>query len=240
MTCIFFPRSLERPDFAGTTLTRSPETEDAYRTRYRGMAKTLSRLREEPVSVLDVIDDLRRRAARLKKNSFYLFRAAIIQELRDWFALGTLSAEEAQRLVDRLKPDLHERRSRRSHIVQATSSCPARQTIRPWRQWHEAAAIQPLTISLICWNAGSLLAGSKVGIVYSEHVELDGPTVSWPPARWRGDHLQPPRQAISAGTCKHWIKVKIPAASAMTRLSSDDLSKWASMREPRKRLRSPR
>jgi integrase len=70
------------------------------------MAKTLSRKRDgEPVRVFDVIDDLRDRAPRLKKNSYYFFRAAILQELRDWFSEGTLSPEKAQALVDRLKPD---------------------------------------------------------------------------------------------------------------------------------------
>lgn len=97
-----FPVCLERPDFSGATLTRSAKTEAAYRKRYAGMEKTLSRKRGEPVSVIDVIDDLRRRAPSLKANSYYLLRATVLQQLRDWFSEGTLTVEKAERLVESL------------------------------------------------------------------------------------------------------------------------------------------
>lgn len=100
-----FPNCLQRSDLGGATLVRTSKTEEAYRTRYAGMAKTLARKHDEPVSVIDVIEDLRRRAPSLKRNSYYLFRAAILQELRDWFQEGFLSDEKAQQLVGRLTPE---------------------------------------------------------------------------------------------------------------------------------------
>jgi hypothetical protein len=61
-------------------------------------------LRGEPVDIRDLIDDLSRRAPILKPNSYYLYRATLVQELEDAVEQGDLILDEAQTLVDRIKP----------------------------------------------------------------------------------------------------------------------------------------
>jgi hypothetical protein len=75
-----------------------------YRKRYAGWAKRLSRLQEEPVGIRDMIDDLCRRAPTLRPNSYFQYRAVLIQELEDAVGLGDLTPDAAQTLVDRIKP----------------------------------------------------------------------------------------------------------------------------------------
>lgn len=99
-----FPECLERADMAGVIRVRSRNTERDYRTRYAGMAKTLARKLGEPVNVVNVIEDVRGRAASIKPNTFYQYCAVILQELRDAFEQGDLSADQAKGLVDRMVP----------------------------------------------------------------------------------------------------------------------------------------
>lgn len=94
-----YPSCLEGFDLAGVVRARTPETEDAYRKRYEGMAKTLARQRQEPVAIEDVIDNLVARAASLRQATYYLYKASIIQVLRDEFDAGTLSAARAEKLT---------------------------------------------------------------------------------------------------------------------------------------------
>jgi hypothetical protein len=94
------------------------------------MEKTLSRSLSELVAVTDVIEDLRRRAPSLKPNSYYLYRAVILQELRDWFEEGTLSEEEAWRLVDRMAPEKGTR-SIGERVQEVRTSAKRRQHARP-------------------------------------------------------------------------------------------------------------
>lgn len=72
-----------------------------------------------------------------------------------------------------------------------------------------------------------LLAGSKAGIVYSEHVEFDGPAVFAAACKMGLEGIISKRRdkPYQPGPCKHWIKVKNPDAPAMRRLVDDDLSK---------------
>ena len=63
-----------------------------------------------------------------------------------------------------------------------------------------------------------LLAGSKAGIVYSEHVELDGPAVFAAACRMGLEGIISKRRDKPYAPCKHWIKVKNPDAPAMRRL----------------------
>jgi hypothetical protein len=100
-----FPRCLQRPDLGGKVRVRSPMTEESYRVRYAGWARTLSGKLGISADVVDVIDDLRARALTLKANSYYLYRATILQELRDRFAAGDLTEEQAEQLVRRMTPD---------------------------------------------------------------------------------------------------------------------------------------
>jgi hypothetical protein len=95
---------LRRPDLGGMIRDRSLGTVHDYRKRYAGWERRLSRLREEPVSIVDLIDDLRSRAASIKPNSYYVYRTVLIQELEDAVEQGDLTLERAQSLVDRIAP----------------------------------------------------------------------------------------------------------------------------------------
>ena len=104
MKSVEFPECLGRPDLAGVVRVRSVDTERDYRQRYAGMIKTLSRKLGKPVNVADLIEDLRGRAASIKPNTFYQYSAVVMQELRDAFEQGDLSADRAKWLVDRMVP----------------------------------------------------------------------------------------------------------------------------------------
>jgi hypothetical protein len=69
------------------------------------MAKTLARKCGEPVDVVNLIEDLRKRAVSIKPNTFYQYSAVILHELRDSFEQGDLTADQAKLLVDRMTPD---------------------------------------------------------------------------------------------------------------------------------------
>ncbi|MEH2506568.1 hypothetical protein V1290_005379 [Bradyrhizobium sp. AZCC 1578] len=99
-----FPKCLQRPDLGGTVRVRSSQTEAAYRIRYAGWMKTLSGSLGISANVVDVIDDLRERALSLKPNSYYLYRATVLQQLRDRFAAGDLTEQQVERLVRRMTP----------------------------------------------------------------------------------------------------------------------------------------
>jgi hypothetical protein len=99
------PTCLQKPDLAGRVRSRTPRTETDYRTRYAGMERTLARKRGSPVSVADVIEDLRGRAKELADNSYYVYRATILQRLRDMFAEGSLDEENVEKLVAQLAPE---------------------------------------------------------------------------------------------------------------------------------------
>ncbi len=96
--------SLRRPDKGGIVRNKSPSTAQDYRKRYAGWTRRLSRLRGEPVDIRDLIDDLGRRAPTLMPNSYYLYRAVLVQELEDAVEQGDLTLDGAQALVDRIKP----------------------------------------------------------------------------------------------------------------------------------------
>jgi hypothetical protein len=96
--------SLRRPDKGGIVRNKSPSTVQDYRKRYAGWTRRLSRLRGEPVDIRYLIDDLGRRAPTLKPNSYYLYRAVLVQELEDAVEQGDLTLDGAQALVDRIKP----------------------------------------------------------------------------------------------------------------------------------------
>jgi hypothetical protein len=100
------PACLRETDKAGKLRTRTAKTEADYRVRYKGMATTLAKQLGEPhVGIYQVIDNLRCRAPRLAKRSYYLYCACIKQELRDVYVDGGLSVEAVEDLVARLKPD---------------------------------------------------------------------------------------------------------------------------------------
>jgi integrase len=102
---VIFPACLRETDKSGKLRTRNTKTEAAYRKRYGGMATTLAKKSGEPhVEIDQVIDDLRARAPWLKKRSYYLYRAVILQALRDLYHAGGISDAEVERLVQRMKP----------------------------------------------------------------------------------------------------------------------------------------
>jgi hypothetical protein len=96
---------LRRPDLGGVVRDKSPDTVQDYRKRYDGWARRLSRLRQEPVGIIDLIDDLCKRAASLRPNSYFVYKAVLIQELEDAVEQGDLTIERAQSLVDRIQPE---------------------------------------------------------------------------------------------------------------------------------------
>ncbi|MCK1405297.1 hypothetical protein [Bradyrhizobium sp. 76] len=69
------------------------------------MERTLARKRGSPVGIADVVEDLRARAKSLAKASYYLYRATVLQRIRDLFAEGVLDEEGIQKLVARLTPE---------------------------------------------------------------------------------------------------------------------------------------
>jgi hypothetical protein len=95
---------LRRPDLGGIVRDTSPGTVHDYRKRYAGWERRLSGSREEPVSLVDLIDDLCRRAPLIKPNSYYLYRAVLVHELEDAVEQGDLTLEQARSLVDRIQP----------------------------------------------------------------------------------------------------------------------------------------
>jgi hypothetical protein len=98
------PDFLQGADKAGIIRTRHPTTEAAYRKRYAGMERTLARKLQEPhVEVYQVIDNLRDRAKKLASRSYYLYRAAVFQILRDQFLSECISIESAKNLAERLR-----------------------------------------------------------------------------------------------------------------------------------------
>jgi integrase len=100
-----FPSCLQVADRAGKLRVRSPKTESDYRRRFAGMAVTLANKLGVPhVEVDQVIEDLRGRAPTLMKRSYYLYRATILQQLRDLYVAGAISDVEAAKLVERMKP----------------------------------------------------------------------------------------------------------------------------------------
>lgn len=99
------PTSLQKLDHAGRLRSRTDETETGYRKRYAGMERTLARKRGSPVGVADVIEDLRGRAKSLADASYYVYRATILQRIRDMFAEGALDEENVEKLVARLTPE---------------------------------------------------------------------------------------------------------------------------------------
>jgi integrase len=102
---VIFPACLRETDKSGKLRTRDTKTEVAYRKRFGGMTTTLAKKLGEPhVEIDQVIDDLRARAPWLKKRSYYLYRAVILQVLRDLYLAGCISDGEVERLVGRMKP----------------------------------------------------------------------------------------------------------------------------------------
>jgi hypothetical protein len=95
---------LRRPDLGGIVRDKSPGTVRDYRKRHAGWLKRLSRERQEPVGVADLIDELCKRAPSLKPNSYFQYRAVLIQELEDAVEQGDLTLERAQFLVERIRP----------------------------------------------------------------------------------------------------------------------------------------
>jgi hypothetical protein len=102
---VLFPDCLQTRDKAGTVRTRRTETEDGYRDRYWSLAARIAMGRPpEDVEVEEVADDLRLRAPELKVNSYYLYRAAVLQILRDRYSKSELTDEQAKRLIERMTP----------------------------------------------------------------------------------------------------------------------------------------
>jgi hypothetical protein len=99
------PTSLQKPDHAGRLRSRTDDTETKYRKRYAGWERTLARKRGSPVGVADIIEDLRSRAKSLADASYYVYRATILQRIRDLFAEGALDEQNVERLVARLTPE---------------------------------------------------------------------------------------------------------------------------------------
>jgi hypothetical protein len=100
-----FPTCLQAPDLAGKARSRTPDTEGKYRKLYAGMERTLARARQSAVSVVDVIEDVRSRAKELRNRSYYVYRAVILQHLRDLFEAGSMNEGEVAVLVARMTPD---------------------------------------------------------------------------------------------------------------------------------------
>jgi hypothetical protein len=98
------PSCLETPDKSGVVRARSDKSAADYRTRCESKMRTLSHQLERTADIVDVIEDLRLRAPLLRKNSYYLYRASILQVLRDMFLAGEISTADAEALVLRMKP----------------------------------------------------------------------------------------------------------------------------------------
>jgi integrase len=97
------PKCLESADKAGIIRHRTPATERDYRLRYAGMARTLARQQGVPhVEVEDVIQDVLGRSTNLRRSTFYQYRAAIFQSLRDKYVAGELTDRQAISLSKRM------------------------------------------------------------------------------------------------------------------------------------------
>jgi hypothetical protein len=125
-----YPACLEGTDLAGVVRVRTSETEHAYRVRYEGRARQLAKNRGEPhVGVEDVIHHLAGRAAYLRPATYYLYKASVIQVLRDDFDAGTLSAERADKLTQPFR-DIDSKQIG-SEVTEKRTSAGRKRHIRP-------------------------------------------------------------------------------------------------------------
>jgi hypothetical protein len=118
------------PDLAGKVRSRTADTEAKYRERYAGMERTLARSRQSAISVSDVIEYVRSRAKELKKNSYYVYRAVILQHLRDRFEAGSLNEGEVEALVAGMEPD-EGTASIGANVSEARTSARSRRKVKP-------------------------------------------------------------------------------------------------------------
>lgn len=98
-----YPECLCRGDASGHVQTRTAETEQSYRDRYDGMARSWCRKHGEwllsPTElVAEVVIDLDRRSATYRKASLKLYHAAIRQHLRDLWNEDAIGLKQIERL----------------------------------------------------------------------------------------------------------------------------------------------
>lgn len=96
--------NLRRPDLGGVVRQRSPGTKRDYKARCEGWIKRLSRSRQEPVGIVDLVDELCRKAPSIKPNTYFQYRAVLLQELEDGVVNGDMTLEQAKALVARMQP----------------------------------------------------------------------------------------------------------------------------------------
>jgi hypothetical protein len=94
-----YPPCLRRADAGGHVQTRTPQTEDGYRKRYDGMAKTWCREHGmDVVTPFELASDLGHRASGLSENALKQYHAAIRQHLRDLWDEGAIKLELVERI----------------------------------------------------------------------------------------------------------------------------------------------
>lgn len=96
-----YPACLERPDLAGRVRTRTPETESAYRKRYRSLRKRAAQFLDTGRSpadthVAEVARWLVQEVSSLSHSSYRQYRAAIHQEMRDLWDANAISLCEVE------------------------------------------------------------------------------------------------------------------------------------------------
>lgn len=172
------PSFLEGVDLAGIVRNRTPETEAAYRVRYEGKAKTLARQKGVPhVDVDEVIGDFISRAAYLKKSTFYLYKAAIFQALRDEYGAGTLTDAQA-RTLSRLLNAI-DTKAIGSKVTSKRTSAGRRRHIRPEVQSSLVTVLSAKPHSTSQILADIIEYGPAIGIRPCEFfgAELEGTTL---------------------------------------------------------------
>ena len=120
---------LRGPDLAGVVRETSPETIQANRKRFAGWVRRLSRLRGEPAGLADLIDDLRKRAAKITKSSYCVYRAVLLQEMQDAVEQGDLTDAQAKSMAQRMGPE--DKEVIGSRVPQHRTSAGRQRHIRP-------------------------------------------------------------------------------------------------------------
>jgi hypothetical protein len=105
------------------------KTPEAQVNALRGMARRLAHDRDVPhVEVFEVIDYVRSIAHRLRPHSYYVYRAMILQELRDLYAGGQLTDADAKMLVERMSAEAARMGSK---VKRANTSAGRQRSVRP-------------------------------------------------------------------------------------------------------------
>jgi hypothetical protein len=94
-----YPPCLRRTDAGGHVQTRTTQTDDGYRKRYDGMARTWCRTHgQDVVTPFDLATDLGYRASGLSENALKQYHAVMRQHLRDLWDDGAISLGLIERI----------------------------------------------------------------------------------------------------------------------------------------------